>query len=459
MNRIKNFSDLVSNAEGSERKAREIMLKLIESAIETVDGKKSVISAISFGDDVLSIEDLGLEVPIKGRVLVVGTGKASGKMAEGIETLLLDRIHAGCVNVLEGTEKLFDLKKVKTFPAGHPIPNRNTIEGTRNIVELVRELDSSDVVIALISGGGSALMEMPMPGITLEDLNRATKLLLECGARIQEINSVRKHISQVKGGRLARLCYPATVVSLIISDVIGDPLDSIASGPTAPDTTTFQDAWDVLEKYDLIDIMPESIIKTIKKGINGEIQDTPKPGDPIFERVHNFIVANNERALNAAANMANSLNLKTLVLGSFIEGEARHVGQALAGIAQGIKHQNIPISPPAAVLAGGETTVRVVGTGRGGRNQEVVLGSVEKIADERGLCIASVGTDGVDGVTDAAGAIADGRTFSRALSLGLKPASFLNRNDSYAFFQALNDLIFTGPTLTNVMDIMGAVIL
>jgi len=440
-----------------ERKAREIMLGLLESAIETVDGKKSIISSISLEDECFSVEDL--EIPLKGKALVIGAGKASGKMAEGVEYVLLDHIHAGHVNVLSGTEGLFNLGKVRTFPAGHPIPDHNTLEGTRKIVELVRGLDKSDVVITLISGGGSALMEMPMPGITLEDLNRATRLLLECGARIQEINSVRKHISQVKGGRLARLCYPATVISLIISDVIGDPLDSIASGPTAPDTTTFQDAWEVLEKYDLLKKMPKSIVETLKKGVRGEIHDTPKPGDPVFERVHNFIVANNEKALYAAANQAKALGLNTLVLGSFIEGEARHVGQALAGIAQGIKHQNVPISPPAVVLAGGETTVRVVGSGKGGRNQEVVLGSVEKIADEEGLCIASVGTDGVDGVTDAAGAIADGKTLSRALSLGLKPSTFLNRNDSYSFFLALNDLIFTGPTLTNVMDVMGVVVL
>ncbi len=457
MSIIKNSSEIISNGIGKNKRAREIMLRTLESAIETADGKKSVISSVSLKDECFSVKDL--EILLKGKVLVIGAGKASGKMAEGLEYALSDKIYAGCVNVLKGTESLFSLNKVLTFPAGHPIPDLNTLEGTRKIVELVRGLDESDVVITLISGGGSALMEMPMPGITLEDLNRATKVLLECGARIQEINSIRKHISRIKGGRLARLCYPATVISLIISDVIGDPLDAIASGPTAPDTTTFQDAWEVLEKYDILEKMPESIVDTLKKGIRGEIQDTPKPGDPIFERVHNFIIANNEKALNAASDRARAFGLNTLVLGSFIEGEARHVGQALAGIAQGIKHQSIPISPPAVVLAGGETTVRVMGSGKGGRNQEVVLGSVEKIAEEEGLCIASVGTDGVDGVTDAAGAIADGKTLNRALSLGLKPSTFLNRNDSYSFFLALNDLIFTGPTLTNVMDVLGAVIL
>ncbi len=363
MSIIKNFSEIVSNVDGSDRKAREIMLKLIESAIERADAKKSVISSISLRNDFLLVE--GLEIPIRGRVLVIGTGKASGKMAEGVESILLDRIHAGCINVLAGTEKFFGLKRCKALPAGHPIPDHNTLEGTRRILELIRGLNSSDVVITLISGGGSALMEMPMPGITLDDLNRATRLLLECGARIQEINSVRKHISQVKGGRLARLCYPATVISLIISDVIGDPLDSIASGPTAPDTTTFKDAWDVLEKYDLLEKMPESILETIRRGVRGEIQETPKPGDPIFDRVHNFIVANNEKALRAAAEMAEALNLNTLILGSFIEGEARHVGQALAGVAQGIRYQNFPVSPPAVILAGGETSVMVVGAGRG----------------------------------------------------------------------------------------------
>ncbi len=457
MTLIINRSEISSNASGRDRKAREIMLELMEAAILRADGKRSVLSHTSLEEGSLFVS--GRRLKLRGKVVVIGAGKATGRMAEGIESILSDRIHSGSVNVLKGTEGLFKLSKIRAFPASHPIPDQSTLEGTRRILELLKGLDESDLVIALISGGGSALMEMPMPGISLEDLNRATKLLLECGARIQEINAVRKHISQVKGGRLAQLCYPASVVSLIISDVIGDPIDAIASGPTAPDTTTFQDAWEVLGKYDLLKKMPESIVKTIKKGLEGKIRETPKPGDSLFERIQNVIIANNQNSLNAAEEKARELGLNALVLGSFIEGEARHVGTALAGIAQAIKHQETPLSPPAVVLAGGETTVRVVGPGKGGRNQEVVLGAVEKIAGEEGICIASVGTDGVDGVTDAAGAIADGRTFERALSLGLKPSNFLSRNDSYHFFKALKDLIFTGPTLTNVMDVMGAVVI
>ncbi|MEM3869592.1 MAG: DUF4147 domain-containing protein, partial [Candidatus Korarchaeum sp.] len=284
------------------------------------------------------------------------------------------------------------------------------------------------------------------------------RLLVLSGADIKEINTVRKHVSMIKGGRLAEAAYPATLVSLIISDVIGDPLDTIASGPTAPDETTFQDAWEVLRNYSLIEKMPSSIVKVIRDGMEGKIPETPKPGDPIFENVTNIIVANNLKAIQAAEGVLRGLGYNTLLLGSRIQGEARYIGKMLAGLAASIKNEGVPIPPPAAVLMGGETTVTVTGKGVGGRNQELVLGAARHLAGLDGVAIASMGTDGIDGISDAAGAICDGHTLERALREGLRPEDYLRNNDSYTFFSWLGDTIITGPTLTNVMDVIGIVV-
>jgi glycerate-2-kinase len=343
-------------------------------------------------------------------------------------------------------------------PAGHPIPDEGSINGAKEMLRILSKADERDLVIVLISGGGSALMEYPMEGITLEDLREMNRLLVLSGADIREINTVRKHVSRVKGGRLAEAAYPARVVSLIISDVIGDPLDTIASGPTAPDETTFQDAWEVLRNYSLVEKMPQSVIKVIKDGMEGRIPETPKPGDPIFENVTNMIVANNLKAVQTAEGVLRSLGYNTLVLGSRVQGEARHIGKMLAGLASSIKNEGIPLSPPAALLMGGETTVTVTGDGVGGRNQELVLGAVRQIAGLDGVVVASIGTDGIDGSSEAAGAICDGHTLERALREGLKPEEYLKNNDSYSFFSWLGDAIITGPTLTNVMDLMGVVV-
>jgi len=297
-----------------------------------------------------------------------------------------------------------------------------------------------------------------MKGISLHDLREMNRLLVLSGADIREINAVRKHVSQIKGGRLAKAAYPATTISLIVSDVIGDPLDVIASGPTAPDESTFEDAWQVLENYSLLDKMPDSVVKVLRDGLEGRIPETPKPGDEIFERVVNIIVANNTKAIHAAERALVEMGYNVLVLGSRAEGEARHIGKFLAGIAASIAKEGVPLSPPAAVIAGGETTVRVTGQGIGGRNQELVLGGVKTISGLDGIALGSIGTDGIDGLSDAAGAIADGHILERALSKGLRPEVYLRNNDSHTFFSWLGDAIFTGPTLTNVMDVMGLVV-
>ncbi len=455
---IKNAEDLIDNgAMREDREARRSLLMAFDRAIASVDSYKVVSSKLSteeifFGTSSVNVSSFN-------NVYVIGAGKAGSLMAKAVEDKIGDKVREGLVNVPVKTEKAVKLSKIKLNPAGHPIPDKGSLIGAKEILRIANKANENDLVLTLISGGGSALMEYPMEGITLDDIREMNRLLILSGADIKEINSVRKHVSRIKGGRLAKAAYPATIVSLIISDVIGDPLDSIASGPTAPDETTFEDAWDVLENYSLVEKMPKSIIKTIKDGLKGKIPETPKPGDEVFDRVINVIVANNKRAIQAAERTLASMDYNTLSLGARVQGEAQHIGKFLAGLASSISNDAIPISPPAAVILGGETTVTVTGQGVGGRNQELVLGAVRPISGLKGVALGSIGTDGIDGVSDAAGAICDGRTLERALKEKLKPETFLKDNDSHTFFSWLGDTIITGPTLTNVMDVMGLVVL
>ena len=321
------------------------------------------------------------------------------------------------------------------------------------MLDLVRSLGERDLVICLLSGGGSALLPLPAPGITLGDKQAATRHLLACGADIEEVNTVRKHLSRVKGGQLARAAAPATLVSLILSDVIGDRLDAIASGPTVPDATTYQDALAVVERYRLAEKLPSSLVQHLVSGGRAEITDTPKEGDEAFARTQNVIVGSNLIAIQAAAIEARKSGLNTLILSSFMEGETREIAHAHTAIAREILHSGNPVSPPACVLSGGETTVTLTGNGQGGRNQEFSLAAAIDLAGVEGVTILSAGTDGTDGPTDAAGAFADGTTAHRAKELGLSPLDFLDRSDSYRFFRELGDLLITGPTRTNVMDL------
>lgn len=274
-----------------------------------------------------------------------------------------------------------------------------------------------------------------------------------CGANIKEMNTIRKHISQVKGGRLAQIAYPAHVITLILSDVIGDKIDSIPSGPTAPDATTFLDCLKIIQKYKLKDKIPSSIYEHLKKGAQGKIEETPKPGDPIFKKVRNFIIGSNLQAREAAKQKAEELGFNTMILRRSVYGDTRRAAIKHANLAKKIQETGDPILPPACLISGGETTVKVKGTGLGGRNQEFVLSGAMKIAGLENVVILSAGTDGTDGPTDAAGAICDGKTIQRALQKGLDPKYYLDNNDSYHFFQKLGDLLKTGPTNTNVMDI------
>jgi len=452
---ILNKDLLLARREGALRRAREIVLNALESAIYSVDSYSSTRKSIKLEKE-LSIVNSRWN-PSKGEIHVVGAGKAGAKMALAVEDSLGDLIRSGVVNVLKGTERTVRTRRIELIPAGHPLPDSGSIEGARRILRLAEKLGKDDLLLVLISGGGSAIMELPQEGISLDDLIKMNKLLISCGADIREINTVRKHVSRVKGGRLAK-ATKAKVVSLIISDVIGDPLDFIASGPTSPDSTTFRDAMDVIEKYDLRDKMPPSIMEVLSKGVRGEIEETPKPGDEVFERVDNYIIANNRIAVRSMANYIEGIGIRTVDIGSRIKGEARDSGSVMASIARSIDAGESSISKPVAIIGGGETTVTLRGQGKGGRNQEFVLSALKEISGCN-CCIASIGTDGIDGNSDAAGAIADGRSLEEGIKMGMNPDRYLKENNSYEFFSRLGDLIFTGPTMTNVTDIFVILII
>lgn len=434
------------------RRLRTDALKILEAALEAVDPKRAVAESISFTGDAIRVMGRNLLIKRSAKVVVVGGGKAGGAMAEGVEEALGDRVTEGAVNVLRGMEYKFRLRRIRLKPASHPIPDEAGVQGVRDVMRLVSGLSRDDLVICLISGGGSALMPLPAESVTLEDKQSVTGRLLRAGANINELNSVRKHLSAFKGGQLARVCQPARVVSLILSDVVGDPLDTIASGPTSPDPTTFTDSINVLKKYDVWGDLSPTIKRRLEAGGRGEIPDTPKADDSLFSNVHNIVVASNLTASKRATAEAERLGYNTCLLTTRLEGEARQAGAFIAGLAKGIIHEGLPLAPPAAIIIGGETTVKVTGPGIGGRNQELALGAVQKIS---GLsCVmAALGTDGIDGPTDAAGATVDGETFERARRVGLGTDAYLEANDSYSFFKAMGDHIYTGPTGTNVNDL------
>lgn len=392
----------------------------------------------------------GKDYPVKGRLIVVGAGKAGSGMAHVVDGMFGGRISSGLVITKYGHS--LPTEYIQVFEAGHPVPDESGVLAVEGMRELLHDLDRSDVVLCLISGGGSALLPSPAEGITLVEKQEVTTQLLRAGATITELNAVRKHLSAIKGGQLLAMTAPAQVVSLIMSDVIGDPLDYIASGPTAPDTSTFADARGIIDKYGIE--VSDAIMDRLARGAAGEIPETPKKGDPLFDRVSNHIVANNRLLVESGAAKARELGFETMVLCSEIEGEARDIGRVFAAIAREIEGSHNPVKPPACILAAGETTVTVRGEGSGGRNQEMALAWALKMAGESGpVCFASVASDGTDGPTDAAGGIVDAETCARAIQAGRDPVRDLRDNNSYALLDAAGDLILTGPTQTNLMDI------
>lgn len=380
------------------------------------------------------------------RIYAVGAGKASANMAVAIEKLFGSRVTSGLINTKYGhTAKL---RRILLNECGHPVPDESGARGAQEIAAIAADATADDLLICLISGGASALLPLPAEGITLADKQATTGLLLACGADIHQINTVRKHISRVKGGQLTRLAYPASVLSLILSDVVGDDLDVIGSGITAPDRSTFEDAISILNHLRIMDRVPPSV----RSHLQAAASETPKPGDPVFSRTQNLLIGSNRLALEAAAEHARELGFRTLILSSVIEGEARDVARVHAAVVKEIHQSGQPLKPPACVLSGGETTVTICGEGRGGRNQEFVLQAALDIAGLDETVVLSAGTDGTDGPTDAAGAVCDGGTASQGMAAGLDPVDYLARNDSYSWFDRTGGLIRTGPTGTNVMD-------
>jgi hydroxypyruvate reductase len=399
----------------------------------------------------LHVDDRTYALSQYDALYLVGMGKAGAAMAVAVEKMLGDRLCGGHVIVKYGHGG--PVAHMTLHEADHPIPDEAGLRATRTLLDFVERRGPRELLICLISGGGSALSPAPVEGITLAEKQEVTRQLLACGATIHEINALRKHISQMKGGQLARLASPATLITLVLSDVVGDSLDVIASGPTVPDTSTFADCLEILRKYRLFDTVPVAIRRHLEAGVSGAIPETPKPGDAVFSRTQTVIIARNLQALEAASLQATALGYRPLILSSAIEGETREVARVHAGIAKEILASGHPITAPACILSGGETTVTLRGQGKGGRNQEFALALALDIKDIPGIAALSAGTDGTDGPTDAAGAFADWTTCTRAEQHGLHPREALEGNDAYPFFERLGDLLITGPTQTNVMDV------
>ena len=425
----------------SEQKLRRHALAIFRAALDAADPADAVTRYLSHRDYTRF-----------RAIYVIGAGKAGAAMARAAERVLGRRITAGLVNVKYG--HVVRVQRIELNECGHPVPDERGVAGAARIAEIAEGAGDPDLVLCLISGGASALLPLPAEGLTLPEKQATTRLLLASGANIHEFNAVRKHISRIKGGQLARMAAPAHVEALLLSDVIGDNLDVIGSGPTAPDASTFGAVAGVLEKLAITGRVPAPVRERIERGVRGEIPETPKPADPIFNRVRNTVVGSNRLALDAAARRARQLGYRTLVLSSVIEGETREIARMHAAVAREIVEAGQPVKPPACIITGGETTVALKGSGLGGRNQEFALAAAIDIAGLREVLVFSAGTDGTDGPTDAAGAIVDGCTLSR------KPDAlrYLNENDSYHYFEALGDLVKTGPTNTNVMDVRLALV-
>lgn len=423
----------------TEAQLRRDARAIFQAALKAADPKQAVLR---HAEGLTQILDADYE-----RIFVIGAGKASALMAQAIEKLLGKRITGGVINVKDGHTA--PLKRIELIECGHPVPDERGVEGAARIASMARAATARDLVICLISGGASALLPMPARGLALSDKQSVTRLLLECGANIHEINTVRKHLSAIKGGQLARLIAPARLLTLVLSDVIGDDLSVIGSGPTWPDGSSFADALDVLRRYEVVGRTPAAVLRYLEESL----EETPEPGDACFASAVTVIVGSNRLAVEAAEAAARARGYHALILGTRMEGETREVARVHAAMAREVLESDRPARKPACLISGGETTVTIRGAGLGGRNQEFALAAALAIADADNTVVLSGGTDGTDGPTDAAGAIASHTTLDRAEMLGLNARAMLEANDSYHFFQPLGDLVTTGPTGTNVMDV------
>jgi glycerate 2-kinase len=428
---------------------------VLQAAMQAVDPVQAVHRAMHLSGDRLRIGDREYDVHQYERVIVIGFGKAAAAMMEGVSEVLGEHIRTGAIiaKYVDPNQAVRIPQQIAILQGDHPVPGSNSLLSSQQLLASLEGTTERDLVLCLISGGGSALFTLPQPGIELEDLQVVTRLLLGSGAEIGEINALRKHLDRVKGGGLARLAAPAQLVTLIISDVIGSPLDVIASGPSVPDSSTYVDALYTLEKYRLLDQAPPHIIHVLNEGAAGKLPETLKPDDPVLDRVQNTIIADNFLAAQAAAAQARAYGWNTLLLTTYLHGEANQAGMLLGGVLRQIATSGDPLQRPVCIVAGGETTVTLRGEGIGGRNQELALGAVTELAGLERVALIALATDGDDGPTDAAGAVVSGETLARGLKLGLIPGSYIDQNDSYQYFKALDDLLLTGPSGTNVNDL------
>jgi glycerate-2-kinase len=432
------------------KQTREHALEIFREALEAANPIRCMLEHATRNGDSFIVDAREYNLKKYRSIFVIAFGKAASAMGRALEEMLGDRITDGIV--VSNSRPPFTFSKMRFYLSSHPIPDERSLGAAREALKILQMAGEEDLVIFLISGGGSALLAMPAPGLSLEDKRKVTEMLLMSGVDTYGLNAVRKHISQIKGGGLLKNALPAQVITLVLSDVVGDKLDVIASGPTVPDSTTFEDAWRVIEALRLEHRIPPQVVVHLEEGRRGRIPETQKEGEFDPERVQTVIIGNNFKSLTAAERKANQLGYNTLLLSSQIKGEAREVAKVIASIAFDVERFNIPVKKPACLILGGETTVTVTGSGKGGRNTETALAFSMEIM---GHSIVGLfcGTDGIDGPTDAAGAICDGKTRERAREINISAREHLARNDSYTFFEKLEDLIKTGPTGTNVMDI------
>lgn len=431
---------------------REQALAIFNAAVSAVQPSQLLPRNIQFDKNTLLLKDQSFSLKDIDHIYVIGAGKAAAAMAFEVEKILGEHITEGIV--VTKYDHCLSLKKITCIEAGHPLPDENSVKAGKEILDIASRATEKDIIISLISGGASALMADHPSGVTLSQLQHLFELLLHSGVTISEINAVRKHLSFIKGGQLARAAYPATIVSFILSDVIGDSLDIIASGPTVPDASSFQDAFSVLEKYGLHDKIHRSIYDWLQKGLNKEVEETPKPGAKFFEKTFNYLIGTNRIALEAAALKARQLGFTPFILTDKMCGEANKEAEKLVGYIK-----NNSYTSPACILIGGETTVTIKGKGKGGRNQQFALAALHELMmssqDQfRTPLVLSAGTDGSDGPTDATGAMVDEETIRKTKVLNLDVAQYLENNDSYNFFAKVGGHIITGATQTNVMDIV-----
>ena len=430
----------------------EKVIPILSAMINAVNPETSVKDALCLEGEVLSVDERRYDLALYDHVYLIGFGKASILMARGVKAVLSERLTEGRI-IAKTLSRTEGLENVTIYQGSHPVPTNKSIDGAKKLVELVSGLSERDLVICVISGGGSALFTYPHKGIALEELQSLTSLLLKSGADIKEMNTLRKHIDRVKGGGLAEMIFPAPLITLVLSDVIGNPLESIASGPTTADSSTYGDCIAILEKYHLVDRAPQSIIDHLKKGFAGEIRETLKVDSQVLSAVQNVIIGSNYKAALAGLQMARQTGFNSQILTTYLSGEASEAGQFLSSILKEICSSGQPIPRPACIIAGGETTVTVRGGGKGGRNQEVAAGAVKQLAGLQDVAMITFATDGEDGPTDAAGVIVTGTTYQEGLDKQLSLEQALLENDSYQYFAALNRLLITGPTGTNVNDL------